>query len=119
MKVAIVGAGNGGSFTALHWGWYSKFAEKDIEVELIYNPEYQPERVGQATLLMHHIFCGQQQDLIGIIIRFMPHSRVVFYMKDGDRRTIISSIISQQIVWQCTIVHGRCKNLSWNLVTSK
>ena len=40
-------------------------------------------------------------------------------MKDGDRRTIISSIISQQTVWQCTIVHGRCKNLSWNLVTSK
>ena len=50
MKVAVVGAGNGGSFTALHWGWYSKFAEKDIEVELIYNPDTQPERVGQATL---------------------------------------------------------------------
>ena len=50
MKVTIVGAGNGGSFTALHWGWYSKFAEKDIEVELIYNPNTQPERVGQATL---------------------------------------------------------------------
>ena len=43
MKVAVVGAGNGGSFTALHWGWYSKFAGKDVEVELIYNPEYQPE----------------------------------------------------------------------------
>ena len=50
MKVAVVGAGNGGSFTALHWGWYSKFAEKDIEVELIYNPDAPPERVGQATL---------------------------------------------------------------------
>ena len=50
MKVAIVGAGNGGSFTALHWGWYTR-TEKDIEVELIYNPENQPERVGQATLL--------------------------------------------------------------------
>ena len=51
MKVAVVGAGNGGSFTALHWGWYSKFAGENVEVELIYNPEYQPERVGQATLL--------------------------------------------------------------------
>ena len=50
MKIAIVGAGNGGSFTALHWGWYTR-TEKDIEVELIYNPENQPERVGQATLL--------------------------------------------------------------------
>ena len=40
MKIAIVGAGNGGSFTALHWGWYTR-TEKDIEVELIYNPENQ------------------------------------------------------------------------------
>ena len=39
MKVAVVGAGNGGSFTALHWGWYSKFADKGVEVELIYNPK--------------------------------------------------------------------------------
>ena len=51
MKIAVVGAGNGGSFTALHWGWYSKFADKGVEVELIYNPDTQPERVGQATLL--------------------------------------------------------------------
>ena len=119
MKVAVVGAGNGGSFTALHWGWYSKFAEKDIEVELIYNPDTQPERVGQATLTDAPHILWLQQDLIGIIIKFMPRSRVVSYMKDGDRRMIISSIISQQIVWQCTIVRGRCKDLSWNLVTSK
>lgn len=50
MKISIVGAGNGGSFTALHWGWNTR-KEKNIEVELIYNPENQPERVGQATLL--------------------------------------------------------------------
>jgi len=48
MKISIVGGGNGGVFTALSLGWIYK----DIyEVELIYNPEILPERVGQATVL--------------------------------------------------------------------
>ena len=47
MKISIVGGGNGGCFTALYLAWH----RKDIEVELIYNPEILPERVGQATLL--------------------------------------------------------------------
>ena len=50
MKIAVVGAGNGGSFTALHFGWYTR-DKSDVEVELIYDPEIKPERVGQATLL--------------------------------------------------------------------
>jgi hypothetical protein len=49
MKIAVVGAGNAGSFTALHWSWYARHA--GVEVELIYNPDTPPERVGQATLL--------------------------------------------------------------------
>ena len=47
MKISVVGGGNGGCFTALYLAWH----RKDIEVELIYNPEILPERVGQATLL--------------------------------------------------------------------
>ena len=47
MKISVVGGGNGGCFTALYIAWH----RKDIEVELIYNPEILPERVGQATLL--------------------------------------------------------------------
>ena len=50
MKIAVVGAGNGGSFTALHYAWYTR-NKSDVEVELIYDPEIKPERVGQATLL--------------------------------------------------------------------
>ena len=42
MKIAVVGAGSGGSFTALHFGWYTR-TNPDIEVELIYNPETKPE----------------------------------------------------------------------------
>ena len=50
MKVVVIGAGNGGCFTALHWGWYKR-NNPDVEVELIYNPETSPEVVGQATLI--------------------------------------------------------------------
>ena len=46
-KVSVIGGGNGGCFTALFLSWF----EKDLEVELIYNPEIPPERVGQATTL--------------------------------------------------------------------
>jgi len=49
MKVSVVGGGNAGVFTALYWSFYGK--DQNIEVELIYNPEIPPERVGQATLL--------------------------------------------------------------------
>ncbi len=46
MKVSVVGGGNAGVFTAL-------FLDHAVgtEVELIYNPEIPPERVGQAALL--------------------------------------------------------------------
>ena len=46
-KISIVGGGNGGVFTALSLGWL----DDEYEVELIYNPEISPERVGQATVL--------------------------------------------------------------------
>ena len=50
MKIVVIGAGNGGCFTALHTGWYTR-NNPDVEVELIYNPETSPEAVGQATVI--------------------------------------------------------------------
>ena len=50
MKIVVVGAGNGGCFTALYLGWHTR-NNPDVEVELIYNPERSPEIVGQATLV--------------------------------------------------------------------
>ena len=50
MKIVVIGAGNGGCFTALHTGWYTR-NNPDVEVELIYNPETSPEVVGQATVI--------------------------------------------------------------------
>ena len=49
MKIAVVGAGNAGCFTALHYAFHLRKA--DFDIELIYNPDILPERVGQATLL--------------------------------------------------------------------
>ena len=46
MKVSIVGAGNAGCFTALYYSWHAK----DLEVELIHNPNIPPVTVGQGTI---------------------------------------------------------------------
>ena len=46
-KVSVVGGGNAGCIAALYLSWY----KKDLEVELIYNPDIPCERVGQASVL--------------------------------------------------------------------
>ena len=45
-KIVFIGRGNAGVFGALHFSYYS-----DAEVELIYDPNTPPEKVGQASLL--------------------------------------------------------------------
>ena len=37
MKIAVVGAGNAGCFTALHYAFHLRKA--DFDIELIYNPD--------------------------------------------------------------------------------
>ena len=48
MKIIIIGGGNAGVWTALHYGYHTR-NHKDIEVELIYNSEIDPVPVGQGT----------------------------------------------------------------------
>jgi hypothetical protein len=50
MKITILGRGNAGCLTALHYGYHTRNI-KNIFVELIYDPAIPPEKVGQATLL--------------------------------------------------------------------
>ena len=50
MKISVIGGGNAGCFTALVFAWHLK-DRPEHEVELLYNPEIPPERVGQATVL--------------------------------------------------------------------
>ena len=51
MKIVVLGAGNGGVFTALHFSWFARIDNPSLEVELIYDPTISPEPVGQATVL--------------------------------------------------------------------
>ena len=47
MKIVIIGAGNGGVWTALNYAYHSRKAE-EIEIELIHDPEIDSFPVGQA-----------------------------------------------------------------------
>ena len=61
MKITIIGAGNGGVWTALHYGYHTRNI-KDIEVELIHDPEIDSFPVGQGTTLdvtrLLYLACG-------------------------------------------------------------
>jgi len=50
MKIVIIGAGSGGVWTALHYAYWTR-NDKNIEIELIYNPEIDSFPVGQGTIL--------------------------------------------------------------------
>jgi hypothetical protein len=50
MKITIIGGGQAGVWTALHYGYWTR-NDKDIEVELIYDPEIDPFPVGQGMNL--------------------------------------------------------------------
>ena len=48
MKITVIGSGSAGVMTALHYGFYTR-NDKDIEVELIYNPEIESFPFGQGA----------------------------------------------------------------------
>tara|TARA_R110000824_G_scaffold100495_4_gene238935 strand:- start:5234 stop:6382 length:1149 start_codon:yes stop_codon:yes gene_type:complete len=50
MKITILGRGNAGCLTALHYGYYTRNL-KNVFIELIYDAAIPPEKVGQASLL--------------------------------------------------------------------
>jgi hypothetical protein len=50
MKIVIIGAGSGGVWTALHYGYHTRNI-KNIEVELIHDPEIDSFPVGQGTTI--------------------------------------------------------------------
>jgi len=50
MKITILGRGNAGCLTALHYGYFARH-KKNVSIELLYDSNIPPEKVGQATLL--------------------------------------------------------------------
>ena len=51
MKITVLGRGNAGCLTALHYHYYGQLSNKNIEVELIYDSKIPTQNVGQATVL--------------------------------------------------------------------
>ena len=47
-KISIIGAGNAGCISALHYGYYGK---RNFDVTLYYDPQVPIERVGQGTVV--------------------------------------------------------------------
>ncbi|SVD70907.1 uncharacterized protein METZ01_LOCUS423761, partial [marine metagenome] len=50
VKITILGGGNAGCLTALHYGHHTRKIS-NIEIELIYDKNIPPEIVGQGTLI--------------------------------------------------------------------
>jgi hypothetical protein len=50
MKIAIIGGGSAGIWTALHYGYCTR-NDNDVEIELIHDPEIDTVPVGQGTTL--------------------------------------------------------------------
>lgn len=61
-KITIIGRGNAGCFTALHYGYYLR-KNKEIEIELIYDPDTPTEFVGQGTQLEATDLMGKALDI--------------------------------------------------------
>lgn len=51
MKITILGRGNAGCLTALYFADRARYEEEKIDIELIYDKNILPEKVGQGTLL--------------------------------------------------------------------
>lgn len=51
MKISILGAGNAGCVTALHFAFYRLNLNYNVELELIYDPNIKPVPTGQGTTL--------------------------------------------------------------------
>ena len=51
MKIVFVGGGNAACVTALHYARWNKYLAEPVEIELRYDAEILPEKVGQASVL--------------------------------------------------------------------
>ena len=58
MKITIVGGGNAGCLTALHYAYYTS-DQPNIQIELRHNPDIPAEKVGQATVLSTPCLLGE------------------------------------------------------------
>lgn len=51
MKLIVLGRGNAGCISAMHFGYFRKFLNTKVEIELIYDSKIKPVPTGQGTTL--------------------------------------------------------------------
>ena len=108
MKISIVGGGNAGCITALHYAFYTQDID-NLEIELIYNPDIPPEPVGQGTLL-------DVPKLLWLALRETWYHNSIhatfksgIFMRVGVRRMIRFFMNLVLRLWPCIIVLGKCR----------
>jgi len=85
MKIAILGRGNAGCISALHFYHYSKLLPKPMEIELIYDSKIDPVPVGQATLVDLPFFLWQSTELKNLMNFNFTQKRGIMYENWGKK----------------------------------
>jgi len=85
MKITILGRGNAGCISALHFYHYSKLYNKKIEIELIHDSKINPVPVGQATTLDLPTFLWQSTDYKNLLNFNFTEKRGILYENWGKK----------------------------------
>ena len=108
MKISIVGGGNAGCITALHYAFYTQDID-NLEIELIYNPDIPPEPVGQGTLLdvPKLLWLALRETWYHNSIHATFKSGILYegWGKKNDK--VFMNLVLR--LWPCIIVLGKCR----------
>jgi len=85
MKITILGRGNAGCISALHFYHYSKLLNKKIEIELIHDSKIDPVPVGQATTLELARFLWEATDYKNLKHFNFTEKRGILYENWGKK----------------------------------
>jgi hypothetical protein len=85
MKITIIGRGNAGCISALHFYHHSKFLNNKIEIELIHDSKINPVPVGQATTLDIPRFLWEATDYKNLMKFNFTEKRGVLYENWGNK----------------------------------
>lgn len=85
MKITILGRGNAGCISALHFYNYTKLLSKKVNIELIYDSKIDPVPVGQATLLDLPFFLWESTDWKNLTNFNFTQKRGIMYENWGKK----------------------------------
>ena len=92
MKITILGRGNAGCISALHFYNYTKLLSKKVSIELIYDSKIDPVPVGQATLLDLPFFLWESTDWKKLTNFNFTQKRGIMYENWGKKNKKLRGI---------------------------